>query len=50
MIKSKISNDGIDSLFSLLKEKVEFVPLHKYSDEFKKALKLAESFSQKDIE
>lgn len=50
MIKSKISKDDLDSLFSLLKEKVEFVPLHRYSDEFKKVLKLAESFSQKDLE
>ena len=33
MDKSKINKDDFASLFSLLKENVEFVPLHKYSHE-----------------
>ena len=49
-IKSKIEKDDLDSIFSLLKEHVEFIPLQSYKDEFKTSLKIAEKFSQKDVE
>jgi len=49
-IKSKIGKDDLDSMFSLLKEHVEFIPLQSYKNEFKTSLKIAEKFSQKDVE
>ena len=49
-IKSKIGRKDIDFMFSILKEYVEFVPLKMYKNEFKSSLKIAEKFSQKDVE
>jgi len=49
-IKSKISKEDFDYMFSLLKEHVEFVPLYVYKSEFKASLKIAEKFSKNDVE
>jgi len=49
-VKSKIGKDDIDFMFSLLKEHVKFVPSNVYKDEFKNSLKIAENFSQEDLE
>ena len=49
-IKSKISKDDLDYMFLLLKEHVEFIPLQAYKNEFKNSLKIADKFSQNDIE
>ena len=49
-IKSKIPIDDINLMFSLLKEYVEFVPLTKYKNGFKTALKFAKNFEQKEVD
>ena len=48
--KSKINHDALDSIFSLLEEHVEFVPLYVYKNEFKNSLKIIKKFSQNDVE
>lgn len=48
--KSKINHDDLASIFSLLEEHVEFVPLYAYKNEFKNSLKIAKKFLQNDVE
>jgi predicted nucleic acid-binding protein len=50
VIKSKINKEDFDCLILILKEHVKFVPLQKYKDEFNFSLKIAEKFSQNDVE
>lgn len=49
-VKSKIGEEDLDFMFSLLKEYVDFVPLKAYKSEFTNSLNIAKKFSQKDFE
>jgi predicted nucleic acid-binding protein len=50
LIKSKINKEDFDYTLLLLKEHVKFFSLQTYKNEFSSSLKIAETFSQKDVE